>query len=360
MALIGVLGLLIIVVTVLAIMLVKLSFTKKVPVRRQKPSERTISNPKSQNSTQPTISVNSTTQENREPVLSALYAEAETPLTKERRTTDDPSQHYAEAGSADHYSETQAFSVKDEPKQQMGVKRGGKYGYSTVNKTPKKKTTDQVNKSTTLPRHLPNDNVYMPLTEGEYDHLNKPRAKHPTPMGIKLIPYQQVSLRKKNKRSEKPYDVPPSHNKMNPKETYDVPPSQSQKSAALETYDVPKSNSQIHDAQETYDVPTSKSQIHDAQETYDVPTSKSQIHDAQETYDVPGSNEPLNGYDAPKQNSDITSLTYDVPTSSSQSAFPGQTTYDRPPMIPSVLQGMYDVPKSQKDNNASPKSSPKL
>ncbi|XP_061168369.1 uncharacterized protein LOC133177296 [Saccostrea echinata] len=331
MALIGVLGLLIIAVTGLAIMVVKLSFTKRVPLRRQRQSEKSTTKQKSQQNTQPSIPLTTSAPETREPVMSALYAEAETPLTRNTHTTvtDDASQHYAEAGSTDHYSETQAFSVVDEPKPQVGVKRGGKYGYSTVNKT-KKKNTEQTNKSSTLPRHLPNDNVYMPLTEGEYDHLNSPRPKNKNPIGLRLLPYQEVSLRKKKlnkdqKGPEVPYDVPPSHKKMDPQETYDVPKSQSQIAAA--------------------------------QETYDVPPSHDQTDGAQETYDVPGSNVPLNDYDAPRAASQGT---YDVPPPSSQRAFPGQATYDRPPLIPSAVQSVYDVPKSQKDKTASPKSSPKL
>ncbi|XP_062622163.1 uncharacterized protein LOC134283687 [Saccostrea cucullata] len=331
MALIGVLGLLIIAVTGLAIMVVKLSFTKRVPLRRQRKSEKSTTNQKSQENTpQPSVPLTTSVPETREPVMSALYAEAETPLTRNTHAADDASQHYAEAGSTDHYSETQAFAVVDEPKPQVGVKRGGKYGYSTVNKT-KKKTPEPTGRSSTLPRHLPNDNVYMPLTEGEYDHLNSPRPKNKNPIGgLRLLPYQEVSLRKKklNKDQKGPevaYDVPPSHKSMDPQETYDVPKSQNQIAAA--------------------------------QETYDVPPSHDQNEGAQETYAVPGSSVPLNDYDAPRTASQGT---YDVPPPSSQRAFPGQATYDRPPLIPSAVQSVYDVPKSQKDKTASPKSSHKL
>lgn len=305
-------------------------------MRRPRPSERKNHSRNSRHKQQ-----NTTMEPSSQPVLSALYAEAETPLTKNVRMTDDASQHYAEAGGTGHYAETQAFAVTDEPKQTTGVKRGGKYGYSTVNKPGnKKKSSEQASKSSsTLPRHLPSDNVYMPLTEGEYDHLNQPRPKNSIPnenqtKGIKLIPYQQVSLRRK-KQPEIPYDVPRSHKKnLNPQETYDVPPSHT-------------------------------SQSSEAQETYDVPPSSSQNHtETQETYDVPGSNTPLNDYDAPRSNVNSAAssqMMYDVPPPSNERPLPGQMMYDRPPLIPTALSGVYDVPKSQKNSpKNSPKSSPKM
>lgn len=298
------------------------SFSNKAPLRRRRPTER--NNQRNQRETQ--HNGGAATVAGSQPVMSALYAEAETPLTK--NVTDDPSQHYAEAGGAGHYAETQAFSVMDEPKPTHAAKRGGKYGYSTVNKPGKKKATEQAHKTTTLPRHLPSDNVYMPLTEGEYDHLNQPRPKNSSPKaspkGIKLIPYQTVSMRRKNKEPEVPYDVPPSH--KTPQETYDVPPSHT-------------------------------SQNPEAQETYDVPPSQTNSA-TQETYAVPGSNVPLNDYDAPRNNSAASGqMMYDVPPPSGERGFKGQMTYDRPPLIPSAVSGVYDVPKSQKN---SPKSSPKL